>query len=180
VVRDTLLDFFHDLSQARGDFLAHDDGFRSRSYTYDEVSRAARGFAARLHALGLRKGDAVVSGARTGRSGSSRSGAASSAASSWCRSTIARRRRFSIASAGSSRPKLLLIGQDVPPLDTPPLPVWKLHELDWTERDAPAVPIARDDVVEIIFTSGATADPKGVSLRIETCWPTSCPSSAKC
>ena len=60
MVRDTLLDFFHDLSHARGEFLAHDDGFRSRSYTYDEVSRAARGFAANLHALGLRKGDAVV------------------------------------------------------------------------------------------------------------------------
>jgi hypothetical protein len=61
--------------------------------------------------------------------------------------------------------KLLLIGQDVPPLDTPPsAPVWKLHELDWTEREPPAVPIARDDVVEIIFTSGATADPKGVVI----------------
>src|SRR5262245_29057208 len=38
VVRDTLLDFFHDLSRANGDFLAHDDGFRSSSYTYGEVA----------------------------------------------------------------------------------------------------------------------------------------------
>src|SRR5206468_6108414 len=52
--------FFGDLAQARGDFLVHDDGFRSRRYTYADVARAARGFSARLNALGLRKGDKVV------------------------------------------------------------------------------------------------------------------------
>ncbi len=60
VARDTLIDFFSDLSRARGEFLVYDDGFRSRTYTYEEVGRAARGFAARLHAHGLRKGDKVV------------------------------------------------------------------------------------------------------------------------
>src|SRR5258705_11270616 len=50
VVRDTLVDFLGDLSRARGDFLVHDDGFRSRTYTYEEVGRAARRFAPRLHA----------------------------------------------------------------------------------------------------------------------------------
>src|SRR5712691_7717725 len=60
VVRDTLIDFFGDLSLARGEFLVYDDGFRSRSYTYAEISRAARGFAARLHAAGLHKGDKIV------------------------------------------------------------------------------------------------------------------------
>src|SRR4030095_10382317 len=65
--------------------------------------------------------------------------------------------------------KLLLIGEDVAPLDKPPsAPVWQLHELDWTEGEPPAVPIARDDVVEIIFTSGATADPKGVVITHRT------------
>src|SRR6185437_6925452 len=44
----------------RGDFLTYDDGFRTRSYTYAQVGRAARGFAARLHALGVAKGDKVV------------------------------------------------------------------------------------------------------------------------
>src|SRR5947209_9674534 len=37
VVRDTLIDFFGDLSHARGEFLVHDDGFRSRSYSYSDV-----------------------------------------------------------------------------------------------------------------------------------------------
>src|SRR4051812_41038652 len=60
VARVTLIDFFRDLSLARGNFLVHDDGFRSRAYTYREVGAAARGLAARLHHAGLRKGDAVV------------------------------------------------------------------------------------------------------------------------
>jgi long-chain acyl-CoA synthetase len=60
LARDTLIDFFHDLARAGGEFLVHDDGFRSRAHTYKDVGRAARGFAARLHDAGLRKGDTVV------------------------------------------------------------------------------------------------------------------------
>src|SRR5207244_5988692 len=60
VVRETLIDFFADLTRARGDFLVYDDGFRTRRYTYADVADAARGFSARLHALGLRKADKVV------------------------------------------------------------------------------------------------------------------------
>src|SRR6185436_19957213 len=58
--RTTLVDFFHDLSAIRGEFLVYDDGYRRRSHTYEAVGRAARGFAARLAAAGLRKGDKVV------------------------------------------------------------------------------------------------------------------------
>src|SRR5215217_5089268 len=63
--------------------------------------------------------------------------------------------------------KLVLVGQDVPPFTTPfDAPVWKLHEFDWTAAADPLtdVAIARDDVAEIIFTSGATAEPKGVVI----------------
>ena len=60
VARETLLDFFHDLARARGEFLVYDDGFRRRGYSYAEVAQAAGGFAERLAAFGLRKGDKVV------------------------------------------------------------------------------------------------------------------------
>ena len=58
--RDTLLDFFADLSASRGEFLIYDDGFRSHAFTYQDVAAGARGFAARLTAAGLVKGDKVV------------------------------------------------------------------------------------------------------------------------
>ena len=171
--RDTLIDFFHDLAGVRGQFLVYDDGFRCRSYTYAEVARAARGFAARLHDLGLRKGDKVVFWSEN--------------RPEWIvafwgcllvgivvvpidyRASpdfLARVSR--IVSA-----KLLLIGQDVPSFDLgvsgpggnfPGIPVWKLHELEASGGTPPHVQIGRDDVAEIIFTSGATAEPKGVVI----------------
>src|ERR671914_1210802 len=58
--RDTLVDFFRDLITIRGEFLVYDDGYRRRVHTYEEVGRAARGFAARLASAGLRQGDKVV------------------------------------------------------------------------------------------------------------------------
>jgi long-chain acyl-CoA synthetase len=165
VVRDTLIDFFRDLALARGEFLVHDDGFRSRAHTYAEVGRAARGFAARLHAAGLRKGDKVTFwsenrpewivafwGCLLGgvvvvpidyRSGPD----------------------FLVRVSRIVSAKLILIGQDVPPLRAAiDAPVWKLHEIEWLDGNPPAVPISRDDVAEIIFTSGATAEPKGVLI----------------
>src|SRR5262249_55979875 len=60
VARDTLIDFFRDITVARGDFLVYDDGFRSRSYTYSDVGRAAEAFAAKLYHAGLKKGDKVL------------------------------------------------------------------------------------------------------------------------
>jgi hypothetical protein len=48
VPRATLIDFFRDLVTIRGEFLVYDDGYRHRAYSYQEVGRAARGFAAKL------------------------------------------------------------------------------------------------------------------------------------
>mgnify|MGYP003348779535 CR=1 FL=1 len=60
MARDTLIDFFHDLSLARGEFLVYDDGFKSRAYSYRETVRRASHLAVRLTNLGLTAGDAVV------------------------------------------------------------------------------------------------------------------------
>ena len=116
VRRETLIDFFDDLAGARGDFLVYDDGFRSRTFSYRRSRRAARGFAARLHAAGIRKGDKVVFFSRTGPNGLSRSGAACSPGIivvpiDYRASTDFLARVSRIVSA-----KLMLVGQEVPPL----------------------------------------------------------------
>ena len=172
--RDTLIDFFDDLARTRGGFLVYDDGFRSRAYTYEQVGRAARGFAACLHELGLRKGDKVVFWSENRPEwivafwGCLLGGivvvpidyrASPDFLARVCRIVAA---------------KLVLIGQDVPPVgvghSVSGAPVWKLHEVQWSEGTAdtpdvsPKVMIVRDDVAEIIFTSGATAEPKGVVI----------------
>ena len=169
MARDTLIDFFGDLSQARGEFLVYDDGFRSRGYAYGKVASAARGLAARLHELGLRKGDTIVFWSEN--------------RPEWIVAFWACLLRGIIVVPIDYRAspdflarvvkivsaRLILIGQDVPPFTAPSdVPVWKLHEFDWradaAASDLPDVPIARDDVAEIIFTSGATAEPKGVVI----------------
>ena len=58
--RDTLIDFFDDIASAQGTFLVHDDSFRTRSFSYADVGRASRAFAARLAGEGVTKGDKVV------------------------------------------------------------------------------------------------------------------------
>ena len=58
--RETLLDFFSDLSRIAGTFLVHDDGFRVRSWSYAEVAEAAEAFARTLAAHGIGPDDKVL------------------------------------------------------------------------------------------------------------------------
>jgi len=171
--RDTLLDFFDDVSAGRGNFFVYDDGFRTRSYTYGEVARAARGFAARLQSAGLRKGDKVVFWSENRPEwiialwGCLLNG--SIAVPIDFRASY----EFLARVARIVEAKVTLIGDEVelPDLkviskaDDPT--VWKLSEIDFRTIDGATftpVAVTRDDVVEIIFTSGATAEPKGVVL----------------
>jgi long-chain acyl-CoA synthetase len=166
VARDTLLDFFDDLSRNRGPFLVYDDGFRSHTYSYQEVGDAARAFAARLHDLGLRKGDKVMFWSENRPEWvvafwGCLLGGIVVVPIDYRASPDFLARVAAIVAA-----KLVLTGQDVPPIRaTLGAPVWKLHELAWTAGEPPPRPaITRDDVAEIIFTSGATAEPKGVVI----------------
>ena len=167
VRRDTLIDFFEDLSRSRGVFLVHDDSFRTRSFTYAEVGRAARGFAGRLTSAGIGKGDKVVVFSENRAEwivafwGCLLAGVVV-VPIDYRSSPDFLARVTHIVGA-----KVVLVGHDVPPLGPGigSTPVWLLHQLDWTADGAPPdVPITRDDVAEIIFTSGATAEPKGVVI----------------
>ena len=168
--RTTLIDFFSDLTALRGGFLVYDDGYRRRSHTYDEVGRAAKGFAATLAAAGLRKGDKVVFWGENRPEwiacywGCLISGVVvvpidyrSSA------DFVAKVRRVVEA-------RVLLVGEEIPAIaaaiDLGGAQRWPLADFDWTaEAPMPAVDISRDDIIQVIFTSGATAEPKGVVIR---------------
>jgi long-chain acyl-CoA synthetase len=165
VPRATLIDFFADLSRTRGDFLVFDDGFRSRSHTYADVGRAARAFAERLERFGLTKGDKVIVWSENRPEW---------IVAFWGCLLIGvvvvpvdyrASHDFLTRVANIVRARVIVVGQDVtlPEGDTASA-VWKLHDIEWHGGRPSAVDIGRDDVAEIIFTSGATAEPKGVVI----------------
>jgi long-chain acyl-CoA synthetase len=172
VRRETLIDFFNDLAQADGEFLVYDDGFRARTYTYGEVGRGARALAARLRSEGLQKGDKAVFYSENRPEW---------IIAFWAcllNGVVVVPIDFRSSPAFLSRvsrivqAKLILVGQEVPKIDdTGGVPVWRLAGSDLDSRlsgstveNQDLTPITRDDVAEIIFTSGATADPKGVII----------------
>ncbi len=186
--RDTLIDFFNGFADTRGAFLVYDDGFRSRTFSYKDVARASRGFSARLRDAGIRKGDKVVFFSENRPEWivafwGCVLGGVVVVPIDYRASPDFLARVSGIVSA-----KLVLVGQDVPPLPelsnsdaTESVPVWRLQDLSWIDgsqdRDPTRVAlqdgervarqetvIGRDDIAEIIFTSGATAEPKGVVI----------------
>ena len=159
----TLIDVFHTLEQRRGEFLVYDDGYRVRRHTYADVTRAARGFAARLLAHGVRKGDKVMLWGENRPEwivcywGIQLTGAVVVPIDFRSSRQFANRIRTIVGAA------IVIAGDDV---DCGPMAVWKLADLDWdADGTMPAVTIDRDDVAQIVFTSGATAEPKGVIIR---------------
>jgi long-chain acyl-CoA synthetase len=179
VQRNTLIDFFRDLADIRGEFLVYDDGYRRRAYSYEDVGRAARGFAARLAAAGFTKGDKVVFWAENRPEwvaaywGCLLSGVIVVPIDYRSSAEFVLKVRALVAA------RLILTGDDVAQLPAGQAfqHVWPFADFDWRAAGVPRrsgeakagpipdVPISRDDVTQIIFTSGATAEPKGVVIR---------------
>jgi long-chain acyl-CoA synthetase len=151
--RETLLDFFHDFAELDDEFLIHDDGFHARHFRYREIAERARAFAARLHEAGIGRDDKVILYGEN--------------LPEWI-----------IALWGC-----LLAGVIAVPIDYRSSPkfvdriktivsarmILTGEEAGMYDGQSPAVSvepatITKDQTAEIIFTSGATAEPKGVII----------------
>ena len=173
MTRRTLIDFFDDLAALDGEFLVYDDGYRTWSLTYADTAAAARAFAARLREAGIAKGQSVAVWSEN--------------RPEWIvalwgcllegvilvpidyRASAAFLAR--VAEIVSAR--AILAGEvvDTAALTDPTCPVWPLSEvrsqfLRTTDAQVTTAcgNLTADDTAEIIFTSGATADPKGVVI----------------
>jgi long-chain acyl-CoA synthetase len=170
VPRDTLIDFFKDLAAIRANFLVYDDGYRRRRYTYAEVGRAARGFAQKLGATGLQKGDTVIFWGENRPEwlacywGCLIAGVVVVPIDFRSSPTFVAKVRSLVHA------RLVLSGEDarssLDGVDLGDAARWRFSDLDWqADGPMPSLTVSRDDIVQIIFTSGATSEPKGVVIR---------------
>jgi len=167
MVRNTLLDYFHAVVEREGEYLVYDDGFRPRSYSYADLARAAHNFAARLQQQGIGRGDRIILWSENRPAWVAafwgcvlRGVAVAPIDEHHSIEFLERVERI-------TSPKAIVVGDE---MKLPPradgTPVWHLSDLDWTTADVSVeeVQASPDDTAEILFTSGATADPKGVVI----------------
>ena len=149
--RETLLDFFHDFAALDDEFLIHDDGFHARHFSYREIAERARGFAAKLRDAGIGRDDKVILYGEN-------------------------RPEWLIALWGCLLEGVIAVPIDyrssrefVDRIQSIVGARWVLTGEESGLYDGRAAslepaPITKDQTAEIIFTSGATAEPKGVVI----------------
>ena len=165
--RDTLLDFFDDLAREQGPFLVYDDGYRTWTRSYAEAAAAARGFAAKLASAGISKAEKVVFWSENRPEW---------VAALWgclLQGAIAvpvdyrSSPEFVDRIARTVQARAIVLGDSVHAQElTFEAPLWSFRDFDWAAQPpaAPRTQAGPEDIAEIVFTSGATAEPKGVVI----------------
>ncbi|MDA1093638.1 MAG: AMP-binding protein [Acidobacteria bacterium] len=170
MTRETLLDFFDERLRSDAEFFVHDDGYRVRHYSYDDIRRSALRFAARLTTAGLVPGDKVLLW------GENRPEWIIAFWGCLLRGIVAvpidyrASPTFLQKVAQLVSAQIVVVGDEVTLAADQRLTPWPLSELATGASEAAASTTTtdhhatKDDVAEIIFTSGATSDPKGVVI----------------
>nr|MCU0247257.1 acyl--CoA ligase [Bryobacter sp.] len=162
--RETLIDVFDDLARLEAPFVSYDDGYRSWDFTYRKLAAQARAVAMVLRERGIAKGDKVLLW------GENRPGWVAALWGCLLEGVVAvpidyrSTAQFLERVHGVVKAKLLFAGEEVTP---PAMAVMRLKEVEalaGVEALPGRVEIHREDVAEILFTSGATAEPKGVLI----------------
>ena len=171
MARRTLLDFFDDLAQLDGTFVVHDDGYRTWTFSYAEIAAAAGRFASRLRDARIGIDHKLVLWSENRPEwlvvlwGCLLEGV-TVVPIDYRASPDLMLRVADIVDA-----QAIVVGDVVPPFETP-RPVWPAATVVADGERGPTGAAGRhttegvsaDATAEIIFTSGATADPKGVVL----------------
>ena len=175
--RDTLLDFFADRIQSDSDFLVYEDGYRTYTYTYRAVAHAAQQFSSRLAREDFKPGDRIVIW------GENRPEWIVALWGCWLARCVVvpidyRASPDLLTRIGAIvEARIVLVGDEVPSVADGDLDEWPLGELladaqrngpvtshDLDREEHGSADSASAQLAEIIFTSGATAEPKGVQL----------------
>jgi len=167
MTRRTLLDFFEDFTARDDMFIVHDDGYRVRQLTYRELGAEARAFAAKLQAAGIGPDDKVVIWSENRPEWVIALWGCLLAKVVIVPVDFRASPDLVVRIADIVDAKLILIGQEVSELattrTTQRLDQWNPEPDARTLNPAPGT-IEPTSLAEIIFTSGATADPKGVTI----------------
>jgi long-chain acyl-CoA synthetase len=161
--RETLVDFFLDFAGLPETFLVFDDGFRTYSYTYKQVAGAACAFARKLQGHGIAAGQRVVFWSENRPEWIAAFWGCVLAKVVVVPVDYRASKDLLYRIAGIVDARAVLTGDQVESREH----AWKFADFDW----APA-PFSESftegrngaELAEIIFTSGATAEPKGVTI----------------
>ena len=165
----TLLDWFESFADSPAGFIVHDDGYRHWRYSYRQIGAAARAFAARLRAESIGKGEKLLFWSENRPEwlaafwGCLLEGVIvvpidyrTSAKVVLGIQAVVQARKILVGDEARSA----ALGNQIP--------VWRIREIewlyDWKQDHDSAVEIGPNDIAEIVFTSGATAVPKGVII----------------
>src|SRR5579871_3641245 len=168
--RTTLLDFFEDFASVDEPFIVHDDGYRVRESTYKQIASASRAFAGRLREQQIAAGENVVIWSENRTEWIVAFWGCLLAEVVIVPVDYRASADLMLRIAEIVKARAILAGSEVEVPAGTHAAVWPLGDVaNPAAGGAASLPAdftrpRPETVIQIIFTSGATADPKGVTI----------------